>query len=104
MTFCVYLTTGCSGCGAIVFRMATDKEKRWLRATSLTLRAERGIAQQAQAETSRKAGIARTSYRLYEKGERSPTVVQLAAIAQTFGIPFSKLLGEIERRSKEEEN
>ena len=83
--------------------MATRNEEGWARATGHTLRAERGIANLSQADVSRKTGIARTSYRLYENGERSPTAVQLATIADTFGISFTKLLAEIERRAKEED-
>ncbi len=81
--------------------MEHDLERRWSLATAETLRAERGIAQQSQYETSEKAGITRSSYRLYELGQRSPTTVQLAAIAQAFGIQFSQLLGELERRAHE---
>jgi len=81
--------------------MEQETERRWALATAETLRAERGIAQQSQAETARLTGITRTSYRLYEEGIRSPTAVQLAAIAAAFGIPCSKLLSEIERRAKE---
>lgn len=79
--------------------MEQEIERRWTEATAETLRAERGIAQQSQAETARLTQITRSSYRLYEEGVRSPTTVQLAAIAEAFGIPFSKLLGEIERRA-----
>ena len=86
----------------MLFLMDTDREERWSRAVGDTLRAERGIANQTQAETARKADITRTSYRLYELGQRSPTAIQLASIAQTFGISFSKLMAEIERRAKEE--
>lgn len=85
----------------MLFHMEQEQEQKWARAVGETLRAERGIARQTQAETSRKAGITRTSYRLYETGERSPTAVQLAVIAQAFGITFSKLLAEIERRARE---
>lgn len=90
----------CSQGASILFRMDTEIERRWSRAVAETLRAERGIANQSQAEAARKADITRTSYRLYELGERTPTAVQLASIAQAFGITFSKLLGEIERRAE----
>lgn len=83
----------------MLFRMEQEIERRWALATAETLRAERGIAQKSQAEVAREADITRTSYRLYENAVRSPTAVQLAAIAEVFGIPFSKLLGEIERRA-----
>ena len=65
-----------------------------------TLCAERGIAKLNQVEAARRAGIARTSYRLYEQGERQPDAVQLAAIAEAFGISFAHLLGEIDRRAQ----
>lgn len=52
----------------------------------------------SQAAVARATGIARTSYRLYEQGERVPDVVQLAQIAEAFGVSFSYLMGEIERR------
>lgn len=81
--------------------MNTEQEGRWSRATAETLRSERGIANQTQAETSRRTGITRTSYRLYELGERTPNAIQLASIAEAFEIPFSRLAAEIERRAKE---
>ena len=99
--FCIYLALISSRSDAILFRMEQSQMERWSLATAETLRAERGIAQQSQAETARRSGITRTSYRLYEEGQRSPTTLQLATLAEVFGIPFSRLLGEIERRAKE---
>jgi transcriptional regulator with XRE-family HTH domain len=80
--------------------MEPELEQRWSRAVGETLRAERGVARLTQAEAARKADITRTSYRLYELGTRSPTAVQLAAIANTFGVSFAYLLGEVERRAR----
>lgn len=77
----------------------TEVEK-WAQAVARALRATRAEAQLSQAEVERKTGITRSSYRLYESGDRSPTAIQLAAIAQAFGVSFSTLMGEIERRAK----
>lgn len=71
----------------------------WAQAVAAALRAERGVAGISQAEVERRTGITRTSYRLYEKGERNPDVTQLAHIAEAFGIPFSRLMSAIEQRA-----
>lgn len=75
-----------------------DIEQRWIDATAAALRAERGVAGISQAEMERRTGIARTSYRLYEMGVRSPDVAQLGKIAEALRISFSLLMSEIERR------
>ena len=75
-----------------------DKD-RWAAALAATLRAERGVAKLSQAEVERKTRIARTSYRLYELGERQPDLVQLAVIAEAFGVATSYLIAEVERRA-----
>lgn len=80
--------------------MEQEATARWEAAGADTLCAERGIAKLNQVEAARRAGIARTSYRLYEQGERQPDAVQLAAIAEAFGISFAHLLGEIDRRAQ----
>lgn len=80
--------------------MEQEATARWEAAVADTLCAERGIAKLNQVEAARRAGIARTSYRLYEQGERQPDAVQLAAIAEAFGISFAHLLGEIDRRAQ----
>ena len=71
---------------------------RWAAAVAETLRAERGVAGLDQAALAKRAGIARTSYRMYERGERQPNAVQLAAIAEAFGVSFLHLTSEIYRR------
>lgn len=73
--------------------------KKWEAAVASTLRAERAAAELSQVQAAERANIARTSYRLYEEGKRQPNAVQLAALATVFGIRFSTLLGEIERRA-----
>lgn len=73
---------------------------RWTAAVAAALRAERAVAELSQAQLSERAGIARTSYRLYEEGKRSPNVMQLIAIAEVLGVRFSTLMGEIERRAQ----
>lgn len=73
--------------------------ERWAAATAATLRAERAAAGISQVQVADRTGIARTSYRFYEQGERKPDTVQLAQIAEAFGVSFSYLLGEIERRA-----
>lgn len=80
--------------------MEQEHERRWVAAVAETLRSERGIAKLSQAEAARRAGIARTSYRLYEEGERQPDMIQLVEIAQAYGVRLSHLVGEIERRAK----
>jgi len=76
-------------------------EMRWISAVAATLRAERGVADLTQAEVSRRTGVARTSYRLYEEGKRQPDVVTLAKIAEAFKIPLSRLFAEAERRAND---
>lgn len=73
---------------------------RWNRAVADTLCAERGIAKLNQVEAARRAGISRSSYRLYEEDVRQPNATQLAAIAEAFGISFTYLMTEIARRAK----
>lgn len=70
----------------------------WKEAVAETLRAERGAAGLSQAEVERRTGITRSSYRLYELAKRDPSVLQMAALAEEFGILFSRLMAEIERR------
>lgn len=82
----------------MVFHMEQSLKDTWAEAVAAALRAERGVAGISQAEVERRTGITRSSYRLYEQGERQPDVVQLAGIAEAFGIPFSRLMFEIERR------
>lgn len=78
-----------------------DEEMRWVAAVAATLRAERGVAALSQAEAGRRAGIARTSYRLYEEGKRQPDVVQVARICEAFGIPVPYFVSEVARRAAE---
>lgn len=78
--------------------MEREEERRWERAVADAIAAERAVARLSQAAAARKAGIARTSYRLYEEAERQPDMVQLAKIAEAFGIPLSKLMAEVVRR------
>lgn len=84
---------------SLFFMKQNEREKRWAEAVAATLRAERAVAGLSQAETAERANIARTSYRLYEEGKRNPNVPQLVSIAATFKIPFSSLIGDIERRA-----
>lgn len=79
--------------------MEQRERKKWEQAVARSLRAMRGEAGLSQAEVERRTKIARTSYRMYETGERQPTVVQLAEIAEALGISFSQLMSEINRRS-----
>ncbi len=74
------------------------ERKLWGDAVADALSAERGVAKLNQVEAARRAGIARSSYRLYEQGVPQPYAVQLAAIADSFGISFTYLMGEIKRR------
>ncbi|MFD6093680.1 helix-turn-helix domain-containing protein [Oerskovia sp. NPDC060338] len=78
--------------------MERTEEEKWIAAIAATLRAERGVAGLSQAEVSRRTGIARTSYRFYEEGERQPDVLQLAAISEAFGMSLSQLIAEVVRR------
>ncbi len=79
--------------------MEQEQAARWDRAVADTLCAERGIAKLNQAEAARRAGISRSSYRLYEEGARQPDSTQLAAIAEAFGISFIYLMSEVHRRA-----
>lgn len=83
----------------MVSRMDQEEMDRWVAATAATLRAERAAAGISQAQVAERTGIARTSYRFYELGERNPDTVQIAKIAEVFGVTVSYLLGEIERRA-----
>lgn len=82
--------------------MEHDERARWESAVAETLRAERGVAKLNQVEAARRAGISRSSYRLYEEAQRQPDAVQLAAIAEGFGIGFAYLISEIARRAGSE--
>lgn len=88
----------CRQTDAKVVRVERTEEEKWIAAIAATLRAERGVAGLSQAEVSRRTGIARTSYRFYEEGERQPDVLQLAAISEAFGKPLSELIAEVVRR------
>jgi len=79
--------------------MEQQEEDAWRTAVAETLRAERAVAGLNQSQVSQRTGISRTSYRFYESGERNPDAVQLAIIAEAFGIPFSRLYSEIDRRA-----
>ena len=80
-------------------RMEHEEQLKWEAAVAATLRAERGVAEISQAEAERRTGISRSSYRLYEEGKRQPDAVQLAKIAEAFGIPLTHLISEIARRA-----
>lgn len=47
---------------------------------------------------SRLTGIARTSYRLYELGDRMPDIPQVAMIAEALGITIDRFTAEVARR------
>lgn len=78
--------------------MEQEEVKKWALATASALRAMRGEAGLSQVDVERRTGITRTSYRMYERADRQPTVVQLAAISEAFGISFSRLMAEISSR------
>lgn len=78
--------------------MEQHERQLWAEAVAAALRAERGVAGLSQADVERITGIARSSYRYYELATRNPDVVQIAQIAEAFGISFSRLMGEIDRR------
>lgn len=79
--------------------MDQEEMDRWTSAVAATLRAERAAAGLSQVQVADRTGIARTSYRFYELGERNPDTVQIAQIAEAFGVSFSYLMGEIDRRA-----
>ncbi len=79
--------------------MDQEEMDQLVAAVAATLRAERAAAGLSQVQVADRTGIARTSYRFYEQGERNPDTVQLAQIAEAFGVKFSYLVGEIERRA-----
>lgn len=80
--------------------MERTAQEKWVAAMAATLRAERGEAALSQAEVERRTGISRTSYRLYELGQRSPDALGLALIAEAFGVLPSRLISGAERRFK----
>ena len=82
-----------------MIRMEQEKAQRWAKAVADTLKAERGIAGFSQAEVERVTGISRSSYRRYEDAERQPDAVQLAQIAEAFGISMVHLISEVQRRA-----
>lgn len=71
---------------------------RWHEAVADTLRAERAAHKLTQAELASKAGIPRITYIRYETGERRPSVVQLAQIANAFGVDFVELARRVRQR------
>ena len=62
-----------------------------------TLRSIRGVAGISQAEMERRTGIARTSYRLYEKGQRQPDINALARIVEACETSLTSVMEDIER-------
>lgn len=80
--------------------MEQEKQRLWAAAIAATLRAERGVADLSEAELARRTGISRTSYRKYESAERMPNAVQLATIAEAFGITMTHLVSEASRRAE----
>lgn len=79
--------------------MEQEEAQRWADALAATLRAERGVADKSQAEVERLTGISRSSYRLYEEAKRQPDTVQLAKIAEAFGVSWLYLMSEVQRRA-----
>ena len=70
-------------------------------AVAEALRAERAAKDLTQTEVSRRTGIARTSYWLYEDGQRQPTITQLVQISDAMHIPLHQIIEEIERRVRQ---
>ncbi len=79
--------------------MEQNERQLWAEAVAATLRAERAVAGLDQAAIARLTGIARSSYRFYEQAARNPDVVQLAMIAEAFGVTFAYLMSEVDRRA-----
>ena len=79
--------------------MEQNERQLWAEAVAATLRAERAVAGLDQAAIARPTGIARSSYRFYEQAARNPDVVQLAMIAEAFGVTFAYLMSEVDRRA-----
>lgn len=80
--------------------MGHTHPKKWDEAAAQTIRAERAVAKLSQAELADRAGLARSSYIRYEKGERIPNIAQLAAIAQGLGISMTTLVMRIDDRAR----
>jgi len=68
------------------------------RAVAATIRAERAAAQLTQQDLAKRSGLGYQTVMRLEKGERSPNVVQMAALCSVFGIPMSELVERAERR------
>lgn len=81
--------------------MEHEEERKYLAAVAAALRSARGDAAISQAEVERRTGITRSSYRLYEEGVRAPNAAYLVSIARAFGISFTKLAAEIDRKVSE---
>ena len=79
--------------------MEQNERQLWAEAVAATLRAERAVAGLDHAAIARLTGIARSSYRFYEQAARNPDVVQLAMIAEAFGVTFAYLMSEVDRRA-----
>ena len=67
-------------------------------AVSATLRAERAAAQMTQAELAERSGLGYQTVMRLEKGERSPSVSQLAALCSALGLSMSDLVERAEQR------
>lgn len=68
------------------------------RALAETIAAQRAAARLSQQKAADKAGISRASYMRYEKGQRSPTVLDLVKIASAFGLSLGTFVKRVEDR------
>lgn len=67
-------------------------------AVSATLRAERAAARLTQTELAERSGLGYQTVMRLEKGERSPSVAQLAALCSVLGLSMSELVERAEQR------
>ena len=65
----------------------------------VNLREARKNSGMTQKEVAQKVGVARSTYALYETGERSPDVEVVKKLAEVLGVSGDYLIGNIKTRS-----
>lgn len=71
-------------------------------AVATAVRAERAALKMSREQVCERAGIALSTYRRIETGERVATIAQVGGIAAAFGMKTSKLITLAEERAAQE--
>lgn len=64
----------------------------------VNLREARRISGMTQKEVAQKVGVARSTYALYETGERSPDVEVVKKLAEVLGVSGDYLIGNVKTK------